>query len=103
MSWPRVIERVKAGEHVELHPAGNSMTPRIKSKDRVVVSRVDTSTLKLNDIVLARVKGRYFLHLISAIDGDRIQISNNHGHVNGWTTRERVFARVTEIRNRRLT
>lgn len=96
MSWPRVIERIQNGEVVELRPSGNSMTPRIRSRELVRLESIQ-SELQVNDIVLSKVKGRYWLHKISAIDGDRIQISNNHGHVNGWTRREKVYAIVTRI------
>lgn len=73
------------------------MMPRIRSKDLVRLEAVDRDKLALDDIVLAKVKGRYWLHKITAIDGDRIQISNNHGHVNGWTNRTKVYALVTNI------
>lgn len=73
------------------------MTPRIHSKDLVRLEAVDRSKLAVDDVVLAKVKGRYWLHKISAIDGDRVQISNNHGHVNGWTRRDKVYASVTNL------
>lgn len=73
------------------------MTPKIRSKQLVTLQAVDVNTLEQGDIVLAKVKGRYYLHLISALDGERVQISNNHGHVNGWTTRAKVYALVTAI------
>lgn len=70
------------------------MTPRIKSGQEVTINPVDPMTVAVGDVVLSKVKGRYWLHLISAIEHDRIQISNNHGHVNGWTTRDRVYGKV---------
>lgn len=81
---------------------GNSMVPIIKSRQPVTIYPVDTSQLEVGDIVVARVKGRIFQHLISAIDGDRIQISNNHGHVNGWTNREKVYGIVTAVGDKEL-
>ncbi len=48
-------------------------------------------------MVPAKVKGRHYLHLGSAIGGDRIQISNNHGYVNGWTYRNKIYGIVTAI------
>lgn len=53
--------------------------------------------LKKGQIVLARVSGRLYLHLISALEGERVQISNNKGHVNGWTPRSQVLARLVEV------
>lgn len=97
MSWPNVIKRINAGEEVVLHPKGNSMRPRIKSGERIVLSSVDAKKLELNDIVLAKVKGRYYLHLISKIEGDKIEISNNHGWCNGTTSRDKIYAIVSEI------
>lgn len=67
------------------------MTPRIKSGQEVTISPVGDANLTVGMVVLSKVKGRHFLHLISAIDVDRVQISNNHGHVNGWTHRNRVY------------
>ncbi|NUR64902.1 MAG: S26 family signal peptidase, partial [Streptomyces sp.] len=45
------------------------------------------------DIVLARVAGTVYLHLVSSVDlaRKRVQISNNRGRVNGWTSHDRVF------------
>lgn len=96
MSYVHIIEKLKKGESVTLHPAGNSMRPKIKSKDRVVLSPLARDP-EVGDIVLAKVSGKHYIHLVTAIDGERIQISNNHGHVNGWTRRDKVFGIVTEI------
>ena len=43
-------------------------------------------------------KGHYYLHKISAIKNEKTyQISNNHGHVNGWISRNQIFGKVVEI------
>lgn len=110
MSWPRIIERLERGEVVEIRPSGNSMTPLIKSKQLVrlqrwppfdPLSRVPTH-LETGLIVLAKVKGRFYLHKITACAGrfpdwDRIEISNNHGHVNGWTTPSKIYGVVVHV------
>lgn len=57
----------------------------------MTVAPVDPTKLEVGDIVLARVAGTTYLHLVSAIEGDRVQISNNRGRVNGWTNQARVF------------
>jgi hypothetical protein len=82
-----VFEKVKNGETVTFNPKGNSMMPRIKSGQEITVSPLDETTkLEVGNVVLCKVKGRIFLHLISAIDNIRgFQISNNKGYVNGWT------------------
>lgn len=74
-------------------PSGSSMVPLIRSRQPVVVAPVDPSKLEVGDIVLARVAGTVYLHLVSSVDlpGKRVQISNNRGRVNGWTSHDRVF------------
>lgn len=85
--------RVAAGARVELRPSGSSMVPLIRSRQRVIVAPVDPAKVEVGDIVLARVAGTVYLHLVSAIDParKRVQISNNRGRVNGWTSYDRVF------------
>jgi hypothetical protein len=68
------------------------MVPLIRSRDLVTVAPVDPARLEVGDIVLARVAGTIYLHLVSALDRakGRVQISNNRGRVNGWTSHDRV-------------
>ena len=88
-----VAERVAGGATVEFRPSGSSMVPLIRGRQAVVVAPVDPVKLEIGDIVLARVAGTVYLHLVSALDRprQRVQISNNRGRVNGWTSHERVF------------
>ncbi|GGV23795.1 hypothetical protein GCM10010495_44280 [Kitasatospora herbaricolor] len=88
-----VAGRVAGGATVEFRPSGSSMVPLIRSRQQVVVAPVDPSRLEVGDIVLARVAGTVYLHLVSAVDQarGRVRISNNRGHVNGWTGHDRVF------------
>lgn len=77
---------------------GNSMTPILKSGQVCEVSPIENyELLKKGDIVLCKVKGNVYLHLISAIKGNQYQISNNHKHVNGWVTKNNIFGKVTKI------
>ena len=97
MSWAsKYIEQLKAGETVEFRPRGNSMTGRIESGNLVKVVPVDRQ-LEKGDIVLCKVNGRQYLHLIKAISGDRIQISNNHGHINGWTSVSQIYGICVKV------
>ncbi|MFJ3793262.1 S26 family signal peptidase [Kitasatospora sp. NPDC090091] len=88
-----VATRVAGGATVEFRPSGSSMVPLIRSRQLVVVAPVDPSKLEPGDIVLARVAGTVYLHLVSALDPakKRVQISNNRGRINGWTSHDRVF------------
>lgn len=80
-----IRQRILAGETVINREPGNSMTPLLKSRQAVELRAVDRP-LKKGDIVYAKVKGRFYTHKVSAVASDgRVQISNNHGHVNGWT------------------
>ncbi|HET7017456.1 MAG TPA: hypothetical protein VFI65_26275 [Streptosporangiaceae bacterium] len=85
--------RVAAGATVEFRPSGSSMIPLIRSKQKVTIAPVDPAKLEVGDIVLARVAGTVYLHLVSTLDQtrNRVQISNNRGRVNGWTSHDRVF------------
>jgi Peptidase S24-like len=88
-----IAARVAGGATVEFRPTGSSMVPLIKSRDLVTVAPVDPASLQVGDIVLARVAGTVYLHLVSALDPARrrVQISNNRGRVNGWTGYARIF------------
>jgi len=65
----------------------------------VTVAPVDPTRVEVGDIVLARVAGTTYLHLVSAVDGahSRVQISNNRGRVNGWTSHARVYGICTAV------
>lgn len=90
------ITKLQQGETVCFRPRGNSMKPRINSGDLVVISpKIDD--LKINDIVLCKVGGKYYVHLITAISENRYQIGNNHGKINGWVTVGGIFGRVTKV------
>ncbi|MEU7293104.1 S26 family signal peptidase [Streptomyces exfoliatus] len=88
-----VAGRVADGATVTFRPSGSSMVPLIRSRQQVVVAPADPSKLEVGDIVLARVAGTVYLHLVSSVDParKRMQISNNRGRINGWTGHDRVF------------
>jgi hypothetical protein len=94
-----IAGRVAAGATVEFRPTGSSMVPLVRSRQLVTVSPVDPTKVEVGDIVLARVAGTVYLHLVSAIDAaaGRVQISNNRGRVNGWTNHARVYGICTAV------
>lgn len=74
------------------------MVPLIKSGQKVTLAPIGTDeVLKAQDIVLCTVKGSQYLHLIKACDGNRFQIGNNRGGINGWTQREKIHGRLIRI------
>jgi hypothetical protein len=65
----------------------------------VTVAAVDPTKVEVGDIVLARVAGTVYLHLVSAIDAGAggVQISNNRGRANGWTNHARIYGICTAV------
>lgn len=90
-----VVRRVAAGEMVAFRPVGSSMVPLIKSRQLVTVVPVLPELVEPGDIVLARVVGSLYLHLVSVVDRERrrVQISNNRGRAKGWTSAAAVSSK----------
>lgn len=98
MSWAdRAKEALRRGETVQVRPRGHSMRPKIHDGDLVTLEPCDTDALVVGAIVLVRVSGNDYLHLVTAIDGKRLQIGNNRGHVNGWVGPSAVYGRATAV------
>lgn len=91
-------ERLQNGEDGIIIGFGQSMTPILKSGQPVKVAHLtEDMELRKNDIVFCKVNGHYYLHKILSIRDGRYQIGNNHGHINGWIGREKIFGKVIEI------
>lgn len=98
MGWARHhIARLQQGETVSFRPRGHSMTGRIKSGQLCAVVPLDSRELAVGDIVLCRVRGAEYLHLVKAIRGERYQIGNNRGRINGWIGRNSIFGRLVSV------
>lgn len=69
------------------------MTPRIRSGDEVIIAPwFGGAEPNEGDIVLVKVNGRVYLHLVDLVDyRGRVRIANNHGHVNGWTGFDQIY------------
>jgi len=94
----KIIERLQAGETIEGHKeSGNSMRPLIKHREPITLAPVDTDKVREGDIVLCKVKGRIFTHLVLATKIDEVLIGNNHGHINGWAKRHNIYGIVTHV------
>lgn len=89
-------DKLLLGETIQCRPRGSSMLPKIKSGQLITISP-DISDLHKGDIVFAKVKGKYYVHLLSAIQGERYQISNNKGHINGWVGKSGLFGKVIKV------
>lgn len=97
-SWAEhVIKQLALGQTAQCRPRGNSMQGKIESGNLVTIEPFKDRTLKVGDIVLVRVRGMDYLHLITAIDGERYQIGNNKGRTNGWVRREAIYGIAVRI------
>lgn len=101
MGWAsNYITKLQAGETVRFRPTGNSMTGKIANGQLCTVTPVtDHSKLRIGDVVLCRVRGAEYLHLIKAIQDteERFQIGNNKGGVNGWTSARNIFGICVQV------
>lgn len=91
------IEKLRAGEVVSFRPRGNSMSGKIESGQLCKVAPTSVESLRVGDIVLCKVNGREYLHLIKAIQGERFQIGNNRGRINGWVSANSIFGKCVAI------
>ena len=88
-------DHLEKGETCVVVGYGNSMTPLLESGEAVIMEPVTKDTvLNKGDVVLVKVKGHYYCHLISAIRKKSYQISNNHKHVNGWVSKRKIYGRM---------
>jgi hypothetical protein len=98
MGWASgYIERLSRGETVALRPRGNSMAGKVESGQLCTVVPVDPATLAVGDVVLCKVRGREYLHLVKAIQGPRFQIGNNRGRINGWVSARAIFGKCVRV------
>ncbi len=98
MGWAaQYIAMRKAGETVSFRPRGNSMSGKIESGQLCTVEPIAPETLEVGDIVLCKVNGSEYLHLVKAIQGPRFQIGNNRGRINGWITSNSFFGRCVRV------
>ena len=73
------------------------MSGKIESGQLCTVEPIDPESVEVGDIVLCKVKGREYLHLVKAIQGQRFQIGNNKGRINGWITANSIFGKCMGI------
>jgi hypothetical protein len=98
MSWANhYIDKLKLGETVQFRPRGNSMKGKVEPGQLVTVEPLCDRVSEKGDIVLCKVNGSQYLHLIKAIQRDRYQIGNNIGRINGWVTLNSIYGNCTNI------
>lgn len=99
----KAAEEMMKGKIGRITGIGNSMTPILKSRQPVIVCPItENTTFEKEDIVFCKVRGNYYLHKICSmrvIDNNKEQflIGNNHGHMNGWVNKDKIFGKVSYI------
>lgn len=98
------VAQLQQGKTVQFRPRGSSMRGKVASGALVTCVPVrHPETLGVGDIVLCKVEGKYYLHLIGAVDearangSRRFKIVNALGHVNGWTSARNIFGLCTRV------
>src|SRR5258707_7134625 len=98
MGWATLhIEKLRNGEVVQFRPRGNSMSGKIESGQLCTVEPARLQELRVGDIVLCKVNGFQYLHLIKATQGERVQIGNNRGRINGWIGENGIYGKCVRI------
>lgn len=98
MSWAKYAkEALRRGETVTVRPRGHSMKGKVNDGALVTLEPCDPAALEVGAIVLVRVSGNDYLHLVKAIDRGRFQIGNNRGGINGWVGPSAVYGIATKV------
>lgn len=98
MGWAvQYIAKLKNNETVAFRPRGNSMKGKIESCQLCTVEPITAEAINVGDIVLCKVNGREYLHMVKAIQGQRFQIGNNRGRINGWISANSIFGKCVKI------
>jgi hypothetical protein len=98
MGWADFAkEALRRGETVQVKPRGHSMRGKVNDGDIVTLEPCVPESLTVGDIVLVRVHGNDYLHLIQAIDSGRFLIGNNRGGTNGWVGANALFGRAVNV------
>ena len=98
MSWASAaIDRLRQGQVVTPRPRGHSMVGRVNDGDLVTVEPLDERELRVGDIVLVRIHGHEYLHLVKAVQGVRSLIRNNRGGVNGRVGRSAIAGMAMQV------
>ena len=98
MTWAKyAIESLQKGQTAQVKPRGHSMKGKVNDGDLVTLEPCDYDKLAVGDIVLVRVRGNVYLHLIKARDKDRFLIGNNRGGINGWVGQNCIYGKATKV------
>lgn len=98
MGWAKfAVEKLQKGEITQIRPRGHSMKGKVNDGALVTLEPCVADELNVGDVVLVRVKGNIYLHLIKAKNKDRFLIGNNRGGINGWVGHNAIYGIATKI------
>lgn len=98
MGWAsHYIEKLSQGQTIRFRPRGRSMTGLVNDGQLVTVEPMKDKPAEKNEVVLCRVGGTEYLHLVIATQPGLVLIGNNHGGINGWTAADKVFGRLVAV------
>jgi len=98
MSWAaHAIEALREGREVQIRPRGHSMRGRVDDGNLVTLAPTRPDDVAVDDVVLVRVHGRDYLHLVKAKDGGRFLIGNNRGGTNGWVGPSAIHGKAVKV------
>lgn len=89
------LNRLQNGLSAEARPRGHSMTGRISDGDLVTLEPLLSRGLAPSDIVLVRVPGKRYshvvLHMVLAVKDDNFLIGSHQGRLDGWVNRTEIY------------
>jgi hypothetical protein len=98
MGWATLyIAQLQQGRTVQFRPRGPSMAGRVESGQLVTVAPLGARPPGKDEVVLCKVGGHQYLHLVKAVNGNRFLIGNNRGGLNGWVTAGQIYGRCIRI------
>jgi len=75
------------------------MRGRIESGQLVTLAPVNSSDVRVDDVVLVEWRGNFLLHLVKEVQSDQLLIGNNLGKINGYVPSSSVIGRVESVRD----
>jgi hypothetical protein len=73
------------------------MAGKVDSGQLCTVVPLEAAAVAVGDIVLCKVNGKQYLHMVKAIQGGRFQIGNNRGRINGWIGANAIYGKCVKV------
>jgi len=73
------------------------MKGRVESGNLVTLVPAKPEEIAVDDVVLVRVGGIDYLHLVKAKDSGRFLIGNNRGGTNGWVGPAALYGKAVRV------